>query len=671
MSNIRNTNSKSAQKTRSKRFACDLAKIKQLTAKDGPLHELRGECRWVDWKFVRRKGKLNKLPFNPKTGELASTIDPKTWSTLGVAVRAYRLGKYSGLGFVLGGIYVGVDLDNCVDLKKHFISDEAMKIIRMLGTYWEISPSGRGVKLIGKCTSLPKGKGIKRPCCELYHASRYFTVTGHCLDEISVSDITSNYLQLYKKLKRDSIEALDTTLLKQSPTNLTDKQIIKEIRVRHLDLWNGEWQKAGYPSRSEADLALCYQLVLRCGSDLDRINLLFRKSKLMRKKWERKDYRELTIMRALSGCYGMTLNEKSSGRLVTTLMSDVKPKPVEWLWDQRFPSSKLSLIAGAPGVGKSYVTTYMAACISTGRAWHTEPDRPQPKGSVIMLSAEDDPEDSLRPRLDEFGADPSKILHVSGTIDKAIRNQETRMVCLIEDMSKLKHLLRSYPDCRLVVIDPINAYLSGIGDSYKDTEIRKVLNPLQVLACECEVAIIVVTHLSKGGRNSSQDPLQRVIGSIGYVGTARAVWGVMKDPEDPQRRLMLPLKSNYGPDFGTGMAYRFTPGHKDLVWRIEWDDEAVQIEATDVFEKQIDKDKHHLIDEACDFIKVQLNTGTRWAKDMKKWAIDAGHASRTIDRAKRTLRIVSEKSGFGNKQKWYWRLPEQEAKPPIDKKKKT
>ena len=223
-------------------------------------------------------------------------------------------------------------------------------------------------------------------------------------------------------------------------------------------------------------------------------------------------------------------------------ISDVSAKPVQWLWPRRFALGKLSLICGDPGVGKSFLTCYVSACVSRGLAL---PDGGKaPCGSVVLLSAEDGLEDTIRPRLDAAHADTDKIVALS-----SVHN-------LRRDVPVVEQAVGSLGDCKLVVIDPISAYMNGV-DSHKNAEVRSVLAPLSAMAERNGVAVVIVQHLNK---NESLSDVHRVSGSVAFAAAARNVWQVAKHGE---QRVMRSLKDNVGAS-DLELAYRITGGR--VVW---------------------------------------------------------------------------------------------------------
>ena len=220
--------------------------------------------------------------------------------------------------------------------------------------------------------------------------------------------------------------------------------------------------------------------------------------------------------------------------LVSRRASEIKPEAIRWLWQQRIALGKLSMIAGLPGLGKSQVTAYLAAVVSSGGTWTTG-EKCQ-AGDVYFLSAEDDPSDTIRPRLEACGADLQRVY----IIDAVKVQSNERFFSLKDDIGALADKLTSHPGAKLIIIDPINAYLGRV-DSHKDAEVRSVLAPLAKLAADHSVAIVFVTHLNKG---LSADPLARVTGSAAFGAAVRTGFLVGADKNDPNLRFFLQNKTN-------------------------------------------------------------------------------------------------------------------------------
>lgn len=219
-------------------------------------------------------------------------------------------------------------------------------------------------------------------------------------------------------------------------------------------------------------------------------------------------------------------------------MSDVEPRPVTWLWPGRIATGRITLAVGMPGAGKSYLTCDLASRVSTGSPW---PDGGKcQRGSVIFITAEDDPHDTIRPRLDAHGADVSRIHLLSGVLQTE-KGETKELIFTLADIDILGQALESIDDCRLVVIDPIGSFLGGRCDAHRDNEVRAVLAPIGKLAEQHGAAVLTVAHRRKSGGTTADDT---ALGSRAFTGIARSVWHLYRDTENRNRRLLLPGKCN-------------------------------------------------------------------------------------------------------------------------------
>jgi putative DNA primase/helicase len=205
-----------------------------------------------------------------------------------------------------------------------------------------------------------------------------------------------------------------------------------------------------------------------------------------------------------------------------------------------------------------------------------------------------------------------------------------------------------------VVVDPVSAYL-GDADSHKNAEIRALLAPLGDLAAKHGVAVVAISHFNKSGQ---QDALLRVMGSLAFVAAARAAYAVVKDQNDPQRKLFLPLKNNLGRDVS---GYAFT---LETVWladnietsRIVWEQEAVTITAEEAMEPPDNSEKRTEFEDAKAFLQNLLCDGPVSSKQVRADTEGAGYSWVTIRRAQKALGIEPAKDGM--KGSWAWKLPE-------------
>jgi putative DNA primase/helicase len=270
-----------------------------------------------------------------------------------------------------------------------------------------------------------------------------------------------------------------------------------------------------------------------------------------------------------------------------------------------------------------------------------------------MVSAEDDPGDTIRPRSDAAGADVSQV-HVLTMVSELDRdgNPRERSFNLAKDIPGLDDLLRQTPECRLVTIDPVSAYLGGT-DSHNNADIRALLTPLAAMASKHKVAIVCVTHLNK---SQQANAIYRASGSLAFVAAARAVYSVTKDPDDPDRRLILPLKNNLGDD-RTGFAYTIIEADNGAPV-LAWEDEPVTMTLEDIANAVTER-KPRPVETAKAWLNAQLHDGPVLVTELQEHAEDEGHAWRTVERAKKELNVRSIKTQFDGKREW--RLPEASA----------
>jgi hypothetical protein len=346
-----------------------------------------------------------------------------------------------------------------------------------------------------------------------------------------------------------------------------------------------------------------------------------------------------------------------TGAVLTRCLSDIEAKPVRWLWPGRIARGKLTILAGNPSLGKSQITASIAAIVTTGGCWPVDLRRCT-AGDVLFLSAEDDPADTLRPRLEAAGADLRRVHVIDGVVTgyTGDGNRQERIFCLERDVQALELKLRQLPDVAAVFVDPITAYL-GDTDSHKNAEVRGLLAPLSEMAARHNAAIIAVSHLSKAG---GAQALMRVIGSLAFVAAARAAYLVAADPEDKGRRLFLPLKNNLGPD-AVGLAFRIegvtvasTAGPLETS-RVAWDPEPVSITADDAMQAETAPGGTSAVDEARDWLREILADGPMPSSGIFERAEAEGFSKRTLKRAERELGIKPAKAGMNGG--WSWSLP--------------
>jgi putative DNA primase/helicase len=338
--------------------------------------------------------------------------------------------------------------------------------------------------------------------------------------------------------------------------------------------------------------------------------------------------------------------------VVTVCLDDVVATEVSWLWQDRVPLKKVTLFAGEAKLGKSYLTMDLAARVSVGAPVPCGGGECMPMGSVIILSAEDDLDDTIKPRLIAAGADCSKI-HSLATI--RLSNGKLGPF----NLGYVPHLevaVRRFPDTKLVIIDPVTHYLGSKVDDHKATHLREALDPLKQLASRLGVAIVIVTHLNKG---TGTKALARVLGSGAYTALARSNWLVFRDPKDPSRRLMLSGGTNLVED-PPGLAY--TIANRSVVWEDELipmtADEALLAESRERSEQQA-AGKTSKSQEAARWLHEILDGGMKIpSAEIEKIAKEKGFARSALWKAKDDIIGFKACKGHGEfAGQWYWSIP--------------
>lgn len=330
--------------------------------------------------------------------------------------------------------------------------------------------------------------------------------------------------------------------------------------------------------------------------------------------------------------------------------STVTPRKVKWLARGRLPLGKLVTFAGIGGLGKTFVLCHLTAKITRGLPW---PDdrfgEPVEGGQVLFISGEDDPDDTLVPRLMEMGADLTRVtflhtdiqdtftLHDIGTLEKALAETGT--------------------DVRLVVIDPPTAYLGGT-DDHKNAELRQLLKPLKEMSQKYMLTTVFNTHVNKP--QGKVEAMMRVMGSVAWVNAVRAAHLFTRDPDDPTRRLFLPMKSNLGAE-RKGLAYRIKPTSEDMA-TVEWLGE-VDVTA----DQAVNNEKARgPIGDAENFLRSMF-AGTREvaANLIIEARKSAGISFYACTQAEGKLKLRKEQRVVGGQRMWVWLWPDGVPVPPA------
>jgi len=321
---------------------------------------------------------------------------------------------------------------------------------------------------------------------------------------------------------------------------------------------------------------------------------------------------------------------------------EVSAAKVHWVWPKRIPVGFLTLFVGDAGRGKSLGSINVAATVSRGGSF---PDgSPAPLGDTIFLSAEDDAAQTIRPRLDIAGADVNRVHRVKSVkVTLADGSSGASMFNLDRDLEKLRETIAKNSAVKVLVIDPLSAYLGSRIDAHKDADVRRVLSPLSELAAQHSLAIIGIMHL----RKSDSTALLRVSGSIGFAAAARVVWGFGKNPID-DGPCMVPIKNNLAP-LGDAISYSIQSAGE--IPRIVWGSN-VKVSADEVLSGELRDRRTSRRNDAEEWLRELLADGPMPQSQIEDRAEKAGFSWATIRRAKGRAKIKSTRGSFGGP--WIW-----------------
>ena len=348
-----------------------------------------------------------------------------------------------------------------------------------------------------------------------------------------------------------------------------------------------------------------------------------------------KDWNEVLVHRAeipnRNYFKRIVLKEPSKPETVKIIrMSDVELTPVEWLWKPYLPFGKLSVLQGNPGEGKTYFAMHLAAACTNGKLLPNM-ERMEPF-NVIYQTAEDGLGDTVKPRLIEAGADLDRVLVIDDSEVQLTLSDERIEKAIVEN------------NARLVIIDPIQAYLGADVDMNRANEVRPIFMRLGQVAQRTGCAILLIGHLNKAAGMQS---LQRGLGSIDIAAAVRSVMFIGKLKHDPTMRILTHEKSSLAPP---GASLAFSLGDEGgFRWVGEYDITA------DEMLSGIEPQRETKTQQAKDLICALLAGGKQvLSEDIDKAALERGIPGRTVRDAKRELGDALKSKIVEGRKKVFW-----------------
>jgi putative DNA primase/helicase len=623
--------------------------------------ELRERRQWVTWRNEVREGKPTKVPYSA-LGAQAKTDDPATWATFEQALEAAPTADGIGFVFAADDPFTGVDLDGCRDPETGLVDAKTAALVQQLDSYTETSPSGRGLHIILRAKK-PDGRS-RNGRVELYDERRYFTFTGEHVPGTPTS----------VEERQAALDALHAELFPArpkpapprnvAPLETDDEELLTRARAARNGsdferLWRGDTSAyAGDDSR--ADLALCGALAFWTGPDPGRIDSLFRRSGLMREKWDARrgesTYGAETIARAFErrtefyeAKAGVTpapptlaAARREGESLKVVRFTDVRARSIEWLVDGLVPRRRTTLLYGLEGIGKGLFWNHLCAELSREEL------------TSLVFCTEDRYDEDVLPRFIAAGGDRRFLAYVE--IEAPAPGEPPRQLDLARDPDFFEDALRE-TGAALAVVDPLVGQINVGFDADKGQHVRAFMNPLDAVSAKHDAALLGVVHLN---RALSNDPLRRVSASKALRELARSTLILGNDPEDWEgaTRVLALDKTNVGE--APSRRYRIerllieVDGVLCTTARLAYVGEC-EVTAPQLLAPP-DANEQGELNKATKFVSTLLAEGPVLASKGLELAEAADIAERTLRRARESLGVVARNDGG----QWKWHPPTKE-----------
>ena len=362
------------------------------------------------------------------------------------------------------------------------------------------------------------------------------------------------------------------------------------------------------------------------------------------------------VMRCADAAADWTASDGGNGGLIVRRASSIETRPVDWFFRPLLVAGGLNMLIGMPDVGKGVVVTDITARKSRGEAWPPFEGVRQdnPRGSVAVLSMEDNAETTIVPRLVAAGADLNRVLIVEGVYRPSEGGERVRDAFdIARDVERLEALRRANPDLSLVTIDPMDSYINAKVDTNIGNKARAALWPLKEWAESTGVTVLIVHHFNKTMTTNAMD---KVSGARSFGALPRSVWAIGRD-EMGERTIIAPVKMNLvKQDEKRSRAFRIESSQVNPDMPVvTWCDDGADITASELLGAKVSRAK----DEAADWLRDMLADGPMPAREILEHANQAGLAERTLRRAKDEAGVIVEPDrGEDGKRVvgWVWKL---------------
>jgi hypothetical protein len=498
------------------------------------LEQLKLQKRWVLWRLEPRDGKDTKVPYQIN-GAKAASDNPATWGTY--AELSAHIHRFSGVGCVLGDVdgvpLCGVDIDNCCDAQTGKFTKESKAIVIDLDSYSEYSPSGTGAHILMLGT-LRGRKGIKLPfpgtkAVELYDSGRYLTFTGRHLPKtpnaVLERDVAVN--ELYDRVSASKAKSPGLTV----SISVSEEERLSLLMAGDMSLYHDD--------HSTADFALCCLLAKKHDCNAFKMDDDFRNSGLYREKWERDDYREGTIARAI----------KVVAREIPIVFEDdalAEDRELEYLVSSWFPKGEVSLIGAPSGAGKtSFGLNFLEALRNGSEVW----GHPAKARDYRVLS-HDRSKRSIVSTVKSLG------LPVCEVLPRVIRLTTKQQLANPADV--FGACLGANPGVEVWFIEGLDMWIPEMN---KMDVVAPILDGLQRLATLHDVAVIATVGSPKQKGKDKYTGRDALFGSAALARKSETIvtvgWTNDDDPNSVRKVVVMPRTGQSETLFFTWLSGRF------------------------------------------------------------------------------------------------------------------